>query len=432
MPEAVPLHNTPEFSVSEISFALKRVVEGNFSHIRVRGEISGYKGAHSSGHCYFALKDDKARIEAVIWRGGMSKLSFKPEEGMEVTATGKLSTFPGTSKYQIVIEQMEIAGEGALMALLEKRKQQFAAEGLFDPARKKPLPFLPTTIGVITSPTGAVIRDILHRLRERFPCHVLIWPVAVQGEGAATQIANAISGFNSLMPNAACPIPDLLIVARGGGSIEDLWAFNEEIVVRAAAASRIPLISAVGHETDTTLIDFVSDRRAPTPTAAAEMAVPVRADLLYTLRDQQQRMDAALRGQLERKTQRLEGLARGLPRPTDILGQAHQRLDNWAERLAGSLLQGVERKQHQLERLTLRIPQIAPLLERKAQQLLSLSRQLDLLDYHQVLKRGFALVKDSTGKLVTTATQAKTTAHLTLIFQDGETPVSATKQGSLF
>jgi exodeoxyribonuclease VII large subunit len=455
MPELAPTHNSPEFSVSEISNALKRMVETNFSHVRVRGEISGYRGPHSSGHCYFGLKDDKAKMDAVIWKGGFSKLSFKPEEGMEVIATGKLTTFPGTSKYQIVIEQMEIAGVGALMALLEKRKKMLAAEGLFDPTRKKSLPFLPTTIGVITSPTGAVIRDILHRLSDRSPCHVLLWPVAVQGEGAAAQIAHAINGFNSLIPNTQCPIPDLLIVARGGGSIEDLWAFNEEIVVRAAAASRIPLISAVGHETDTTLIDYAADRRAPTPTAAAEMAVPVRADLLYTMRDHQQRMDVALRQKLERTDQQLTGLARGLPKPLDILHQAEQKLDNWSERLQSSLLTFADKKAAQLQHLSAllrpapllqkverqladttqlvhRLGAIRIVLERKEQQLGSLARQLDLLDFHQVLKRGFALVKDSKGTLITSAETAKTTTNLTLTFHDGDAPVTSAKQGSLF
>ncbi len=450
MPEPAATHNIAEYSVSEISNALKRVVEGTFSHVRVRGEISGYRGPHSSGHCYFSLKDDKSCISAVIWKGNFSRLSFKPEEGMEVIATGKLTTYPGKSNYQIVIEQMEIAGEGALMALLEKRKKALAAEGLFDPARKKAIPFLPQTIGVITSPTGAVIRDILHRLRERFPVHVLLWPVAVQGEGAAAQIATAINGFNSLQTP-----PDLLIVARGGGSIEDLWAFNEEIVVRAAAASRIPLISAVGHETDTTLIDFASDRRAPTPTAAAEMAVPVAADLLYTLRDNQQRMNSALRHKISRMEQVLEGLSRGLPRPMEILHLAEQRLDNWSERLAGSLLTLLEKKQErlaktsaylrpasllqnisahekQLTQLAYGLDRITRIFDSKEKELASAGRQLDLLDYHQILKRGFALVKDASGKLVTSAAAAEKSKNLSLLFQDGETPVSTAKQGSLF
>src|SRR6185295_17747103 len=280
---APPLdHNRPALSVSELSQALKRMVESEFDHVRVRGEISGFK-RHTSGHLYFALKDESAVIDAVCWKQMAPRLGLKPEDGMEVIATGRLTTYPGRSKYQIVVERMELAGAGALLKLLEERKAKLAAEGLFDAARKRPLPYLPAVIGVVTSPTGAVIRDILHRLDERFPRRVLVWPVAVQGEGAAEQVAAAIKGFNLMAEGGAVPRPDLIIVARGGGSLEDLWAFNEEIVVRAAAGSRIPLISAVGHETDTTLIDFASDKRAPTPTAAAEMAVPVLRDCLETM-----------------------------------------------------------------------------------------------------------------------------------------------------
>src|SRR6188768_1336300 len=274
------LANSPEYTVSELSSALKRTVEETFGHVRVRGEISGFRGPHASGHCYFALKDESAKIEAVIWKGIHGRMRFKPQEGLEVIATGKLTTYPGSSKYQIVIEAIEPAGIGALMALMEERKKKLAAEGLFDEARKQLLPWLPEVIGVVTSPTGAVIRDILHRLKDRFPRRVLVWPVRVQGEGSAEQIAAAIDGFNALPDGGHIPRPDLLIVARGGGSLEDLWSFNEEIVVRAAAGSMIPLISAVGHETDVTLIDFAADQRAPTPTAAAEMAVPVRSELM--------------------------------------------------------------------------------------------------------------------------------------------------------
>ncbi|WP_082666163.1 exodeoxyribonuclease VII large subunit, partial [Aureimonas sp. AU4] len=281
--EAAAGTNAAEYTVSEISGALKRTVEDAFGHVRVRGEISGYRGPHSSGHAYFALKDDKSRLEAVIWRGSMAKIAFKPEEGLEVIATGKLTTFPGSSKYQIVIEQMEPAGAGALMALLNERRLKMEAEGLFAQARKRPLPFLPRVIGIVTSPTGAVIRDIRHRISDRFPLHLLVWPVRVQGETCGAEVSAAIEGFNAIEPGGAIPRPDLLIVARGGGSLEDLWGFNDESVVRAAAASGIPLISAVGHETDWTLIDHAADRRAPTPTGAAEMAVPVRADLVATL-----------------------------------------------------------------------------------------------------------------------------------------------------
>ena len=258
---AEPAANIVEYTVSEISAAVKRTVEDAFGYVRVRGEISGYRGPHSSGHAYFTLKDDKARIEAVIWRTAFSRLRFKPEEGLEVIATGKLTTFPGSSKYQIVIEALEPAGVGALMALLEERRKKLAAEGLFDEARKRPLPYLPRVIGVVTSPTGAVIRDILHRLGDRFPVRVLVWPVRVQGETSAAEVAAAIDGFNAIDGRGAIPRPDILIVARGGGSLEDLWSFNEEIVVRAASASSIPLISAVGHETDWTLIDHAADRR---------------------------------------------------------------------------------------------------------------------------------------------------------------------------
>src|SRR5215207_3040084 len=272
--------NVAEFTVSELSAALKRTVEDSYGYVRVRGEISGYKGPHGSGHCYFALKDERAKIDGVIWKMTFARMRIKPEEGMEVIVTGKLTTYPNRSSYQIIVDTLEPAGLGALMALVEERKRKLGAEGLFDASRKQLLPFLPSVIGVITSPTGAVIRDILHRLRDRFPRRVVVWPVRVQGEGAAEQVAAAIHGFNALATAGAIARADVLIVARGGGSLEDLWAFNEEIVARAAAASLIPLISAVGHETDVTLIDFAADKRAPTPTAAAEMAVPVRAELL--------------------------------------------------------------------------------------------------------------------------------------------------------
>src|ERR1700736_5837751 len=271
--------NLPEYTVSELSLALKRSIEDGFSHVRVRGEVSGFK-RHGSGHCYFALKDAEAVLDAVCWRQTAIRLPIKPEDGMEVVCTGRLTTSPGRSKYQLVIDSIELAGIGALLKILEDRRQRLAAEGLFVAERKKKLPFLPGVIGIVTSPSGAVIRDILHRLADRFPRHVLVWPVAVQGDGAAAQVAAAIAGFNAIPEHGPVPRPDILIVARGGGSLEDLWAFNEEIVVRAAATSTIPLISAVGHETDTTLIDHAADRRAPTPTAAAEMAVPVRLDLL--------------------------------------------------------------------------------------------------------------------------------------------------------
>jgi exodeoxyribonuclease VII large subunit len=327
MTAAEALINAPEFTVSELSSALKRTVEDAYGHVRVRGEITGFRGAHSSGHCYFALKDDSAKIEAVIWKGTHARMRFKPQEGLEVIATGKLTTYPGSSKYQIVIEAIEPAGIGALMALMEERKRKLAAEGLFDPARKQLLPWLPEVIGVVTSPTGAVIRDILHRLQDRFPRRVLVWPVKVQGEGSAEQIAAAIRGFNALPQGGRIPRPDLLIVARGGGSLEDLWSFNEEIVVRAAAESMIPLISAVGHETDITLIDFAADKRAPTPTAAAEMAVPVRAELFVQVSTCARRVMVCWQRGQENRRNELRAAARALPAAGELLAIPRQRLD---------------------------------------------------------------------------------------------------------
>src|SRR5476649_351106 len=337
MTAAEALINAPEFTVSELSSALKRTVEDTYGHVRVRGEISGFRGAHSSGHCYFALKDENAKIEAVIWKGVHGRMRFKPQEGLEVIATGKLTTYPGSSKYQIVIEAIEPAGIGALMALMEERKKKLAAEGLFDEARKQLLPWLPEVIGVVTSPTGAVIRDILHRLQDRFPRRVLVWPVRVQGEGSAEQIAAAIRGFNALPEGGNIPRPDLLIVARGGGSLEDLWSFNEEIVVRAAAESMIPLISAVGHETDVTLIDFAADKRAPTPTAATEMAVPVRADLMAEMAALTARQIGSWQRGMEVRRTELRAATRALPARDELLADPRQRLDTLARRLPRAL-----------------------------------------------------------------------------------------------
>ncbi|MBK1634724.1 exodeoxyribonuclease VII large subunit [Rhodovulum adriaticum] len=331
-----PTPNAPEFTVSEISGAVKRTVEGAFSHVRVRGEV-GRVSRPRSGHVYLDLKDERNVLAAIIWKGVASRLATQPEEGMEVIATGRLTTYGGQSRYQMVIEDIAPAGVGALMAMLEKRKAQLAAEGLFAPERKQTLPYLPQVIGVVTSPSGAVIRDILHRLRDRFPRKVLIWPVAVQGANCAPEVARAIRGFNALTPGGALPRPDLLIVARGGGSLEDLWGFNEEIVVRAAAESAIPLISAVGHETDTTLIDFAADRRAPTPTAAAEMAVPVRMELLATLDALEARRSGALSRLLQHRRQRLADLSRALSRPETLVESAAQRLDRAADRLPAAL-----------------------------------------------------------------------------------------------
>ena len=323
--------NVREYTVSELSFALKRSIEDNFAFVRVRGEISGFK-RHGSGHCYLALKDAEAVLDAVVWRATALRLGLLPEDGMEVVCTGRLTTYPGRSKYQLVVETIELAGVGALLKLLEERRQRLAAEGLFAADRKKKTPFLPELIGIVTSPSGAVIRDILHRLGDRFPRRVLLWPVAVQGEGAAAQVAAAIDGFNSL-PRGGVPRPDLLIVARGGGSLEDLMPFNEEIVVRAAALSAIPLISAVGHETDTTLIDHASDLRAPTPSAAAEMAVPVRLDLLAELAGKGARVSSVVARLFGERRLHVAGLARGLPDPQNLIGEAAQRLDDRAERL---------------------------------------------------------------------------------------------------
>ncbi|WP_417523594.1 exodeoxyribonuclease VII large subunit [Marinovum sp.] len=335
--------NAPEFSVSEISGAIKRVIEGEFGHVRIRGEV-GRVSRPRSGHIYLDLKDDRSVISGVVWKGVAARLTTLPEEGMEVVATGRVTTFAGQSKYQMVIEDIKPAGVGALMAMLEKRKALLEAEGLFAADRKKKLPYLPEIIGVVTSPSGAVIRDILHRLRDRFPRKVLIWPVAVQGASCAPEVARAIHGFNAMTPGGALPRPDLLIVARGGGSIEDLWGFNEEIVARAAAASDIPLISAVGHETDTTLIDHVADRRAPTPTAAAEMAVPVRLELLAWLEGQGGRLAQALTGGLSQRSQRLRDLARALPRAETLVEGPRQRLDTWGDRLPVALERGVARR----------------------------------------------------------------------------------------
>src|SRR6516162_9991050 len=336
-----PRINIPEWTVSELSAALRRTVEDNYGHVRVRGEISGYRGPHSSGHAYFALKDEGARIDAVVWGRTFGRMRIKPEEGLEVVATGRLTTYPGRSTYQIVIESLEPAGLGALMALLEQRKQKLAAEGLFDEARKQLLPFLPAVIGVVTSPTGAVIRDILHRLSDRFPRHVLVWPVRVQGEGAAEEIAAAIRGFNEL-GRGPIPRPDLLVVARGGGSIEDLWSFNEEIVVRAAADSLIPLISAVGHETDVTLIDSVADRRAPTPTAAAEMAVPVRIELLVEVDSLARRTFVCWQRGHESRRNELRAASRALPSAAELLAIPRQRFDT----ASGALPRGLKANTH--------------------------------------------------------------------------------------
>jgi exodeoxyribonuclease VII large subunit len=344
------LTNAAEYTVSEIAGALRRTVEEEFGNVRVRGEISGFRGQHSSGHAYFTLKDADASLDAVIWKTAWPRLAFKPQEGLEIIATGRLTTFPRSSKYQIVIEQIQPAGAGALMALLEERRKKLAAEGLFAKERKRPLPYLPRVIGVVTSPTGAVIRDILHRIADRFPSHVLVWPVRVQGETTAGEVSAAIAGFNRFVPGGIIPRPDLLIVARGGGSIEDLWGFNEEAVVRAVAASAIPVITAVGHETDTTLVDHASDHRAPTPTAAAEAAVPVRAELIGYVDELGQRGRQSTRRTMTSDRNRLRAAAAALPRPLELLALAQQRLDRAASRLEGALRQTGQRKRVEFEK----------------------------------------------------------------------------------
>ena len=367
-PSPAPKGNNPEFTVSELAGAVKKVIEGEFGLVRVRGEV-GRLSRPASGHLYFALKDDKASLDAVSWKGQVAKMQVRPEEGMEVIATGRMTTFPGQSKYQLIVEDVVPAGAGALMAMLEKRRAALGAEGLFDAARKQKIPYLPGVIGVVTSPSGAVIRDILHRLADRFPRHVLIWPVAVQGQSCAAEVAAAIRGFNAIEPGGPVPRPDVIIVARGGGSLEDLWGFNEEIVVRAAAASRIPLISAVGHETDTTLIDFAADLRAPTPTAAAELAVPVRLDLLATNADFGVRMMRALALGQGRRAERLRDLGRALPRPEALVQGPAQRLDLWSGKLGAALGLGVARKRGVFEARAgaLRPDTLLRLVERRGQ-----------------------------------------------------------------
>ncbi len=468
-PESAVRANLPEYTVSEISAAVKRTVEDNFGWVRVRGEISR-PSIPGSGHCYLRLKDENAVLDAVIWKGTLARLGMRPEEGMEVVCTGRLTTYPGKSSYQLVVDRMELAGEGALLKLIEERKKKLAAEGLFDPARKKKLPRLPDVIGVVTSPTGAVIRDILHRLNDRFPRRVLMWPVAVQGEGAAEQIAAAIVGFNRLTEGGKVPRPDVLIVARGGGSLEDLMAFNEEIVVRAAAASDIPLISAVGHETDTTLIDFAASVRAPTPTAAAEMAVPVRADLLADLLKDTRRLVNALQRRITEGRARVEGLARGLGDPRRLIEERAQRLDERGERLRLAFANLLHRRLALVGELGARLPHprivvdrarqrtadlaarlaasrlgnlrtIAQALERarefheraqravrrgladRGREMKRLAQLLESFSYQRVLERGFVLVHDPAGRAVTSAAAAQRERALALRFGDGEVGV---------
>ena len=421
-----PGDNAPALSVSELSSTLRRVVEGAFDHVRVKGEISGFK-RHGSGHCYFTLKDDAACIDAVIWRGQAAALRFAPEDGIEVIATGRLTTYAARSRYQIVVERLELAGQGALMALLDRRRRQLAAEGLFDEARKRRLPFAPRVIGVITSPTGAVIRDILHRLADRCPCHVILWPVPVQGEGAAGRIAAALAGFNALPADGPAARPELLIVARGGGSIEDLWAFNEEEVVRAVAGSAIPVISAVGHETDTTLCDFAADVRAPTPTAAAELAVPVRSELIAQVRELGARGERCARRTLERAGERLQDCLRRWPRREDLLTPQQQRLDELAERLPRALRSRLDRARGELGHAggALRPGLLFAAHGRARERLDALWRVAELAHPNRPLRRGYARVEDRSGNTLMSAAAARQARLLRLHFQDGAVDAAA-------
>ncbi|RDJ15759.1 exodeoxyribonuclease VII large subunit [Rhizobium grahamii] len=493
--------NLAEYSVSELSGSIKRTVETAFDQVRVRGEISGYRGPHSSGHAYFSLKDDRARIDAVVWKGNFSRLKFRPEEGMEVIATGKVTTFPGSSKYQIVIETLEPAGAGALMALIEERKRRLGAEGLFDQSRKRRLPFMPKVIGVVTSPTGAVIRDILHRISDRFPVHVIVWPVKVQGEGSGEEVANAIRGFNSFEPSGDMPRPDVLIVARGGGSLEDLWSFNDEVVVRAAAESQIPLISAVGHETDWTLIDYAADVRAPTPTGAAEMAVPVKAELGAQTAALAARLQGCMNRRMDHHRQSVRALVRALPSLDQLLALPRRRFDEAAaglgrglelntinkrrsfERTAAHLRPDVlsnriaERRQYLNERMTRAERTIERLLDRSKSRvgradaifatlparlktqtarqrdhLANLSRHADTavrhqltrargeltaqdrvlqsLSYKNVLKRGYAVIRDDENRPVSQAATLSSGTGISIEFVDGRVGAVTTDGGA--
>ena len=478
MSEAIPQSgksNASEFTVSEISGALKRVVEDAFGYVRVRGEISGYRGPHTSGHAYFALKDERSRLEAVIWRGVFSKLKFLPEEGLEIIASGKLTTYPGSSKYQIVIDRIEPAGAGALMALLEARKKKLAEEGLFDEARKQLLPFMPKVIGVVTSPTGAVIRDIIHRITDRFPLHVVVWPVRVQGETAGAEAAAAVQGFNRFAGEGPLIRPDVIIVARGGGSLEDLWGFNDEALVRAVSESDIPVISAIGHETDWTLIDLAADMRAPTPTGAAEIAVPVKAELEAEVAGLSARLKSATSRNLDRQRQAVRSAARALPSPDQLLALPRRRFDEYSARLGRALETSAERKrtrfgavrlstslltrmlrerrgtfaaisgrirpepllerllsrQENIDRLATRADRAATLtLDRRRRSVGEAARLLASLAYPAVLKRGYAIVSDTDGNTLMRASEVKSGATLSLQFADGKAAAIANGEGA--
>jgi exodeoxyribonuclease VII large subunit len=483
-----PGQNTPEYTVSEISGEVKRTLEGAFGRIRVRGEVGRVFKARS-GHLYYDVKDDRNVLACTTWKGQVAGLSVVPEEGLEVIVTGRLTAFGAQSKYNMNVDDVAVAGQGALMALLEKRKALLQQEGLFDASRKRTLPYLPQIIGVITSPSGAVIRDILHRLRDRFPRKVLIWPVAVQGAACAPEVTRAIEGFNALTAGGALPRPDLLIVARGGGSVEDLWGFNEEVVARAAAASAIPLISAVGHESDTTLIDYVSDQRAPTPTAAAELAVPVRLELIAWSEDQAARLTRGATLAITSRRQRLADLARALPRRDALLDAPRQRLDLISERLPNALRRGTQNRRVQLVRASASLRpviltrmvqvkrdrmnasaarmhprQLGRDITRKGEALKALAQRFSLagtaqidrlrrrieatdrlretLSYKATLERGYAVVR-SGGEIVTTRAAAAKAGALEVEFSDGRLDLGAKSgrkssgkaapdQGSLF
>ncbi len=465
-PLATPKSNVLELSVTELSAAIRRVVEDGFSHVRLRGEVSGYRGPHGSGHCYFSIKDPKAKIDAIIWKGTFAKLKIRPEEGMEVIVTGRVTTYPGKSGYQIVIEQLEAAGIGALLAQLEERKKKFEKEGLFDESRKKPIPFLPTVIGVVTSPTGAVIQDMLHGFSERFPVHVLVWPARVQGQSCGKEVAAGVKGFNALERGGVIPKPDILIVARGGGSLEDLWGFNDEVLVRAVADSVIPVISAVGHETDWTLVDHVADARAPTPTKAAEWAVPKYSELLSKNAELAKRLDVSVQRSLENKRTGFLAVSRGLPNLQDIIGLARQRLDAASNRLGTALqlstathrsrlsqlsgrfssrliklrneqahtqLKTISQRlgqafinqirtrrvvlEQKIRGLSVRLPQQK--IEQCQKRLENNAKFLLAMSHHSVLSRGFVMVKDGEGKLVRHKDQLKDGERVELGFSDG-------------
>ena len=439
---APPDGNAKAYSVSELAFALKRTLETAYGFVRLRGELSKVT-FHANGHVYLSIKDDKACIDGVVWKGSVRSLGIKPEQGMEVIVTGKVTTYPAGSRYQIVIETMEPAGVGALLAQLEKLKAKLQAEGLFDQDRKRPLPSMPEVVGVITSPTGAVIRDILHRIRDRWPCRVVVWPVVVQGEQAAAQVIAAIEGFNALGQDGPIPRPDIVIVARGGGSVEDLWPFNDERLVRAAAASAIPLISAVGHETDTTLIDYASDRRAPTPTAAAEMATPVLAELKALTADCQRRLVRSAGRILERGRTRLTSAGRGLPRPADLLALASQRFDHTSSRLGAGLARNVaihrvalvgiagrfspglldRPRRLRAERLVEVAARLRPAVDRMraraAERLENLDKLRVSFNPDGPLKRGFARVHHADGSLARTAAALEAGEAIEVVFADG-------------